>query len=137
MQQLATRVGRLLTEQEGPGRTSEAAERATRLRLTGLRAGSTMLMVGYGERDVMDVGAGLEAETAERFWEVVEGIATGRRPEWVTPLVAQAADALIDATAQASPRVLLRRADDKRVGARAGLVGGQHGQEVSATSFES
>ncbi len=115
LQQLALRVGRFVADREGPGRTSDAVERATRMRLTGITKGSTTLAVAHGEHDVLAVEAPLEVEAASRFWEVIEGIPTGQRPAWVTPLIAQAATALISATDQVASSVRIQRRDQPLV----------------------
>lgn len=116
LQQLATRVGRHVGEQQGPGRTAEHVDRVTRLRLTGLRRGSTILSVAYGEDGVLPLDdVGLEQSVADRFWEIIAGIRANQRPKWAGPLVADAALALRDALAKAASRVELRRADQQTV----------------------
>lgn len=54
MQDLATRVGRLVVDQHGPGHTVDTAARVTRLRLRAIRSGSTVLDLGYGEHDTLE-----------------------------------------------------------------------------------
>jgi hypothetical protein len=101
MQQLALRIGRLAAEQEGPGRSLAAVENATKLRLTAVGRGSTRLSIGYGQTDVLPVDDGLEQRTADLFWEVVSGIGFGRRPDWTSPLVDEAALELLEGLGRA------------------------------------
>ncbi len=96
LQELATRVGRYVAEQSGPGRSLAAVENATRLRLRGVMEGSTRLLVGYGQTDVLEIDNGLQQSTADRFWEVIEGISTDRRPSWTTPGIDDSALKLLD-----------------------------------------
>jgi len=115
LQQLATRIGRYVVELSGPGRTPTEVERTTRLRLRGLQAGSTRLLVAYGDPDVLPMDLGLERESAARFWEVVQAIPTGARPSWVTPLVANSALAVVDALGDAASAVEFHREGEPAV----------------------
>lgn len=109
LQQLVTRVGRQVGDQQGPGRTADHVDRVTRLRLRGLRSGSTVLDVAYGEEGALPMDVGLEREIADRFWEIVAGIGANQRPAWAGPLVADSALALRDALARSAARVQVRR----------------------------
>jgi hypothetical protein len=100
LQLVAVRVGRHLTDQEGPGRATAAVQRATELRLRGLAAGSTTLEISIGERGAL--AEWLENRTVDEVFDVVSGIATDRPPTWTTPLIGEAAVSLIDALAGAS-----------------------------------
>src|SRR6476661_2714484 len=84
LQDLNTRIARLITGQT-TGRTPEVVAKVAQLRLTGLRDGSTKLDIGYGDEEVLPDSdsefSRLEDETAERFWQIIEGITTGKRPE--------------------------------------------------------
>jgi hypothetical protein len=111
LQELALRIGRHLTGQQGPGRTRDAFERVTRLRLRGLEAGSSRLAIAYGEPDVLPVDVGAERDTARLFWEVVAGIGSGHRPTWVPAPVSRSALALIEALDRAATTVEVHRAD--------------------------
>lgn len=115
MQDLATSVGRLVAEQEGPGRTVERAARVTRLRLRCIAQGSTKLSAAYGEHDALDLDVGLESVIAARFWEIVEGVSTGQCPSWVTPQVADATLRMMNAFSHAASRVELARGDHAAV----------------------
>jgi hypothetical protein len=111
LQELATRVGRHLAGQQGPGRTSDAFERVTRMRLRGLEVGSSRLAIAYGELDVRPVDVGAERDTARLFWEVIAGIGSGHRPTWVPVPVSRSALALIEALGRAATTVEVHRAD--------------------------
>lgn len=113
LQELATRVGRLVIGQEGPGRTAGVAARVVRLRLAGLSEGSTLLTIPFGEGDVLPMDAGIGTEIAEKFWEILTGIEHAERPGWTTPLVSQAAVHVLDALARAASQVSISRADGR------------------------
>lgn len=91
LQLTATRVGRQIGRVEGPGRTPHGIDDASSLRMRGLQSGSTGIdfVLGNAESfpDVTD-----ELQIKERFEEIVAGIASNHPPEWVTPLVAKAAE---------------------------------------------
>lgn len=114
MQDLATRVGRLVADQHGPGRTVDRAARVTRLRLRAIGEGSTVLEVGYGEQDALDLDVGLEKETADRFWNIIEGVQAGQRPDWVTSGIADATLEMVDALSRAAERVSVVRGDQRQ-----------------------
>jgi hypothetical protein len=108
LQDLATRIGRQLIDQRGPGRTKAAAEVVTRIRLTGISAGSTTLTLGYGQPDVLDVEVDLETETRERFESIVAALGSGNRPDWVDDAVALSAISTLEALQGAARRVEFR-----------------------------
>lgn len=110
LQELSRRIARHVAAAE-VGRTPDHPADASRLVLRGIRAGSTVLEVGYGEPDVLPLDAGQEIATAARFWEVLAGIADGVRPLWVPALVAGTAGRLIDATTRAAERITVERRD--------------------------
>jgi hypothetical protein len=91
LQLLATRIGRQLIGQTGPGRTAGGTERATRLTLTGITEGSTRLQVTAGAADTLDVDDPFEEQVMDRLWEVFGGLESGVPPDWATAPVAQAA----------------------------------------------
>ena len=122
LQGLATRIGRYLAGQQGRGRTPGAFERVTRLRLRGLQAGSTRLAIAYGEPDVLPIDVGAEEVTTRLFWDVLTGIGSDQRPEWVSAPVSRSALALIDALAQTADTVEVRRADGEYVRLRPDAV---------------
>lgn len=102
LQRLSDRVGRHLTGHPGPGRSPAAVERATRFRLRGTEAGSTVLKAVIGEDDVL--GEGLEHESLARLLDIFRGIAADRPPEWVTPLLGTTTVEVMDALASVSTR---------------------------------
>lgn len=91
LQLLATRIGRQLVGQTGPGRTAGGAERATRLTLTGISAGSTRLQVTAGAADTLGLHDPFEEQVMDRLWEVFGGLESDVPPAWTTAPVAQAA----------------------------------------------
>ena len=102
MQQLAMRIGRHLTGQDGPGRSPNVVERATELRLRGTAPGSTVLQVAIGDPTVL--GEGLEHRSLDALLEIFDGIAADAAPEWVTPLLGEATVSVIDALGAISTR---------------------------------
>lgn len=107
LQELATRIGRHLVDQTGTGRSFAAVENAALLRLRGLGKGSVTLSVALGQAEVLDIDDGLEQETADRFWEVVIGMAEDRKPDWTPPTVAESAVTLLNALQHAATSVML------------------------------
>lgn len=114
LQELATRVGRFVVGQHGPGRTRDIAAKVVDLRLTGLAEGSTVLSISFGEHDVLPLNVGVESVIADRFWEIVAGVESGARPEWVTPLIAEGALKLADALTAEARSAEIRRHDGQR-----------------------
>jgi hypothetical protein len=113
LQELATRVGRFVVGQRGPGRTVSSAAKVVNLRLAGLRDGSTQLDVSFGEAHVLPLDVGLEQQIADRFWDIVEGVSVGKPPSWVTPAVAESTVRVIDAFGVAAEQTGIRRADGR------------------------
>lgn len=114
LQELATRIGRYAADQQGPGRSYAAVESATRLRLKGVAAGSTRLLVGYGQTDVLPIDNGLEQPTADLLWQVVEALASAGRPDWTTAGIDESAVRLLDGLGRAE-EVAIRRRDGASV----------------------
>ncbi|HEY2224406.1 hypothetical protein [Actinomycetospora sp.] len=100
LQLLMTRVARHLVEQARPGRSAGVVERAARLRLVGLDAGTTVLRFAVGEDDVL--GEGLEHEITDAVFELVRGLWNEAPPVWTTPLLGDACVDLLDALARTS-----------------------------------
>ena len=90
LQLLTTRIARDLHGHTGPGRVVAPIEQIARLRLSAVRDGSTTLLLSAGD-DTLPIEHPVETETFDRFWQVLAGLAEGRRPSWVTPPVAEAA----------------------------------------------
>ncbi len=91
LQLIATRIGRQLVGQTGPGRAAGGAERATRLTLTGITEGSTRLQVTAGAADTLDMDDPFEEQVMDRLWEVFGGLESDVPPDWATAPVALAA----------------------------------------------
>lgn len=113
LQELATRVTRYVIGQHGPGRTPDTAAKISTLRLRGISAGSTQLAVGFGEPDTLDFDTSLEAEVADRYWEIVDGIGVSARPRWATDLIAESALRLCDALRETAQTVEVSRNDGR------------------------
>ena len=96
LQQLATRIGRSLVGQDGPGRSPAVVEAATTLRLRGpLQPGSTVLPIGVGQEDVL--GEGLEHQTVDRLFALMTGLATDTPPSDTSAQIGQAVVQVADA----------------------------------------
>lgn len=117
LQELNTRIARLVVGQDGPGRSLDAAAQVAQLRLTGIREGSTRLEVGYGEQPTLNdpTFVGAQDETVGKFWEIVAGIATGSRPGWVTAGIALSAADLVTAMARSATRVVFSGSAGRQV----------------------
>lgn len=102
LQLLATRIGRQLIGQTGPGRTAGGAERATRLTLAGISEGSTRLRLTAGAADTLALDDPFEEQVLDRLWEVFHGLQRDARPGWATGQIAQAAVAFVDSVAAAA-----------------------------------
>lgn len=105
LQSLATCIGRHVIEQPGPGRTFATAENVTRIRLVGLRDGSTTLDLDFGQPDVLPVDVDIETETRVRFEELIAASAASVRPSWVPDLVAESVGTVLDAFGKAASAV--------------------------------
>lgn len=114
MQELATRIGRAVAGHTGPGRTATSTARVVHLRLVGLRAGSTVLDIAVGDDAALPYEDGPDAEFAARFWDVIDGVSRGARPDWVSAPVAEAALRLLDAAAKAATIVEIVRRDGRQ-----------------------
>ena len=107
LQELTVRIGRDVAQTPGPGRTKQYVEEFSQLRLRGLDAGSTVLQFAKGPANKLDVAIPEQELADNRFWEVIAGIADNRRPDWVSDLVADSANKLINALRAAAPRAEL------------------------------
>jgi len=112
LQELSLRVGRELHRRAGPGRTHQTVEALTEMRLSGLSKGSTRLHLARGGEDELDLDLVQAREIDTKFWEVVEGVRTNERPEWVTDLIAESAGKLVMALKSSAPQVELVRGDN-------------------------
>lgn len=109
LQEVATRVARLVVGQEGVGRTLAGAAKVVDLRLSALARGSTVLAVSFGEHDALPFDVRIESEIADRFWDLVAAVESGRRPEWLTPLLSESVLKLLEALTAAAPEVRIAR----------------------------
>lgn len=102
MQLLATRIGRGLVGQEGPGRSPQSVESATELRLRAQLPGSTVLTVVVGEQNVL--GPGLEHQMVDRMFELFSGVASDTPPPGTSAAVGSAVVQVVDALSGVSGR---------------------------------
>ncbi len=107
LQELTTRIGREVINTPGPGRTKQFMEEFAQLRLRGIEAGSTVLVFSKGPTDKLEVDLPEQQIADDRFWEVVTAIGEDKRPEWVTDLIADSAEKLVDALQAAAPKAVL------------------------------
>lgn len=115
LQDLSTRVGREVIGTTGPGRTKHFMEEFSQLRLRDIGPGSTVLLLGKGPVDKLDVDMPEYAQADKRFWEVVSAISADYRPEWVTDLVSESAERLVRALKDAAPRTVLSTSSEGAV----------------------
>jgi len=102
LQDLNTRIGRLVVGQANPGRTFEVVARSVSLRLRGVEPGSVNLMVVRGAEDSLPEIDTLADDVDAHFWEVVAGIRDQRPPTWTEPGIAESTLALIEALSHAA-----------------------------------
>lgn len=107
-QALVTRIARAAAERRGPGRAEAALEHLSRVRLTGLSAGSTTLAFTFGDAEALDIDDPISREIDETFWLIAEGMEQNRRPAEVSDSIAAAVDELIGAFRHAAPSVEVR-----------------------------
>lgn len=118
LQDLNTKISRLVTEQEGPGRSPEATARVAELRLASVRGGSTRLGVRYGETNPLPAAefSQVEDETHAKFQEIVQGLRDQKCPDWVTPGIAESTLQVLDAFDRAAVSVIIEAVDGWSVG---------------------
>jgi hypothetical protein len=118
LQELNTRISRLVTGQEGPGRSPEATARASELRLTSISGGSTLLGVGYGEPNTLPAPefSRLEDETYDKFMQIMEGMRDNHCPDWVTPGIAESTLRVADTFENIAQAVVINRSQGEPVG---------------------
>lgn len=108
LQEMATRVGRIVTDAAHTGRPSKDLDRVAGLRI-GLEKGSTTVVAERdADQDSLDLDLVDEEEVDRKFAELLEGIGVDERPGWVTDSVASAADDLVAALQRTAPKVELR-----------------------------
>lgn len=115
LQALQTRVGRHLVDRPGAGRTSAAVDSLTTLRMTGLPEGSTKILARRGDDAALDLELPLGKDLDERFYELINGIGEGRRPEWATDLLAETAAKVVDALVDVDGRATFKFPGHERV----------------------
>lgn len=94
LQAVTRRLARQLGGSEGPGRSPGTLDDLSRLTLTGLGSGSTVLEFDLGDRDTLNLPGAMDDQIADRFEEIVAGLAANSRPVWVSPAVGDAVEDL-------------------------------------------
>lgn len=99
LQELNTRISRLVISQAGPGRTADPAARVAELRLVAVRSGSTRLGVGFGDLNTLPAPefSLVEDECYSKFREIMQSIPEQICPSWITPLIAESAIQVVEA----------------------------------------
>lgn len=106
LKEVATKLGRDETEAELVGRPTKPTQRLAKLNI-GLAPGSTRVLLQRtaGGNHALDFELDEERSFDERFEEIVDSIASDRRPEWVSGPLAVATEKLRAALAHAAPQV--------------------------------
>ncbi len=109
LQEMATKIGRVETGAAEVGRPGKKVERVAKLRLVGLKAGSTVIEVErVGEGDTLGFDMEHEQGFDARFSEIVEAIGADTRPAWASDSIAETAADLVVALQKAAPEVEFR-----------------------------
>lgn len=104
-QALITRLARSAVNRRGPGRSESALEHLSRVRVTGLSSGSTVISFSFGDPEALDFDDPVSEDIDDAFWQIASGLESNSRPEHVTDSVAAAVDGLIGAFRHAAPTV--------------------------------
>jgi hypothetical protein len=115
LQELTTRIGRVVLGTTGPGRTKRFMEELSSLRLQQLASGSTVLSFIKGPLEKLDVDLPEVREADERFWQIVAAIGENVRPSWVPDAIAESAVRLVNALKTAAPVAVIGDASDIKV----------------------
>lgn len=107
LQEVYDRLGRLVDERPGPGRTPAILGLLTQLTLVDLREGSTGLALRRGDDTALDVEPLEAREVDARFEELVHAMVAGVPPAWVTPALAGSTVKLITALRRSAPLVVV------------------------------
>ena len=111
LQELATKVGRVETGAEQRGRPGKKVERVAKLRLVGLKAGSTVIEVQrVDDEDMLTFDLEQEQGFDARFAAIIEAIGADARPAAVSDTIAETAADLVSALQKAAPEIEFRSA---------------------------
>lgn len=115
LQELSLRIGRAAVGAEGAGRTHQLIEELSQLRLRGIEAGSTSLLISRGA--VEDLGIELDpvTELDDRFWDIIGAVCADNRPAGVPDGVAETAARFVVAVQNAAPEIVISRKGGDRV----------------------
>ena len=136
LQELNTRISRLVTGQGGPGRSPESTARAAELRLTSISAGSTVLGVRFGEPNTLPAPefSQLEDETYDKLMQIMQGLRDNLCPDWVSPGIAESTIRVADTFDSVANAVLIKQFDGEPVGILPSAVNRAPWHEVIASS---
>jgi hypothetical protein len=110
LQELVTRIGRQIDDRSGPGRTPVSLGRATEIRLTGVRKGSTKLDIEIGDPNTVDLPEETHEVVADRFEDLFDGLTRNDAPPWADRLIGEAAASVVKSfSALGATGVSLRR----------------------------
>lgn len=90
LQDLVLRLTREAADAAGLGRPPRVVEQLSQVRLAGISQGSTRLQFHVGDAGSLDVDP-LSGAADDMLADVIAGIATNRRPDFVTESIAEAA----------------------------------------------
>lgn len=99
---LTYRLTRAVAERPGLGRTDAVLEKLATVRVA-LRDGSTRVVFVVGDEGALDLDDPISGDVDRAFWDIIEGMDTGRRPEMVSDAVAESVDDLVVALSKAAP----------------------------------
>lgn len=108
LQELSLRIARSCVPSDSLGRPNALVSEMSRLQLSGLSEGSTVLSIRRGSHEMLNIPLENEQTMAERFVSAVEGLAHGSRPSWADDAVAESGTKLIRALRQAAPTAEFR-----------------------------
>jgi hypothetical protein len=111
LQELSLRVTRASVGAADLGRPNADVAGLSQVRLSGIRAGSTRLILSRGEPDVLDIDPAQLSDLDQRFLGILQGIGQDRRPDWVSDTVADSASDFVNALQAAAPVVVARLGD--------------------------
>jgi hypothetical protein len=106
LQELATKIGRVETGAEQRGRPGKKVERVARLRLVGLKEGSTVIQVErVSDEGTLEFDLEHEQGFDAVFSEIIQAIGSDERPEGISDSIAETAGDLVAVLRKAAPEV--------------------------------
>ena len=102
---LATRLAKVAADRTRPGRSEACLEALSRVRLSGLLAGSTRIAFSLGDANALPIDHPVSVAVETAFWEVITGMVEGHPPPNLPDTVTTATWDLIGALTHAAPVV--------------------------------